>query len=162
MPLIEVGTPASEFNLQDQNGSAYTLDHFAGAPLVMFFYPKDDTPGCTKESCAFRDLTIDFKAAGAAVVGISPDGVDSHAKFATKFSLPFPLLADGPIEKGETPPVCDAYGVWAEKSMYGRTYMGVVRTTYLIAGDGRVAQRWDRVKVPGHAEAVLQAIRELS
>jgi peroxiredoxin Q/BCP len=163
MTLVDEGRKAPAFRLPDQNGDEHALKDYAGRPVVLFFYPKDDTPGCTKEACAFRDMLPDFHGVDAVVIGVSPDGVASHAKFAGKHDLPFVLLADVPRgasggEKG-TPAVCDEYGVWQEKSMYGRKYMGVVRTTYLIDAAGRVARRWDKVKVPGHAEAVLEAVR---
>lgn len=160
MPLIEEGRKAPAFTLKDGEGTKHALKDYAGRPVVLYFYPKDDTSGCTKEACQFRDALPEFEAADAVVFGVSPDDVKSHAKFAAKHELNFPLLADPPGEDG-TPKVCDKYGVWQEKSMYGRTYMGVVRTTYLIGPDGKVARRWDKVKVPGHAEAVLKAVGEL-
>ncbi len=166
MPLVDEGKKAPAFTLADQNGDKHALKDYAGQPVVLYFYPKDDTSGCTKEACQFRDLRPKFKRSKAAVFGVSPDSVESHAKFAAKHDLNFTLLADPPgkPKDGEskgTPKVCDKYGVWQEKSMYGRTYMGVARTTYLIDADGKVAKRWDKVKVPGHAEAVLEAINEL-
>lgn len=159
MPLIDVGEKAPPFTLPDQGGKPTKLASCAGQPVVLFFYPKDDTSGCTKEACAFRDLLPRFDAGQATVFGVSPDGPESHAKFIAKHDLNFTLLADAPVDR--TPTVCDAYGVWQEKSMYGRKYMGVVRTTYLINANGDVARRWDKVKVPGHAEAVLEALGEL-
>ncbi|MCA9296538.1 MAG: peroxiredoxin, partial [Phycisphaerales bacterium] len=134
----------------------------------LYFYPKDDTSGCTKQACAFRDHRPDFDAIDVTVLGVSPDDPSSHERFAHKFDLNFTLLADvpekskdaGPEDKG-TPKVCDAYGVWQQKSMYGKTYMGVVRTTYLIDANGKVARRWDKVKVDGHVEEVLEAVKEL-
>lgn len=159
MPLIEVGSKAPAFSLKDQRGTTHTLSDYRGKPLVLYFYPKDDTPGCTTQACDFRDLFPRFEGAGIPVLGVSPDDVASHEAFAAKFDLPFPLLADVPGPDG-VPPVCDAYGVWQEKSMYGRSYMGVQRTTYLIDAQGRIAQRWDRVKVPGHVEAVLAALQQ--
>ena len=157
--MIEVGKKAPAFHLADGDGAKHRLSSFADQYVVLFFYPKDDTSGCTKEACAFRDLQPDFSKVKAAVFGVSPDPVASHAKFATKYDLNFPLLADEKNVDG-TPPLCEKYGVWQEKSMYGKKYMGVVRTTYLIAPGGKIIQRWDKVKVPGHAEAVLEAIRE--
>lgn len=156
--LVNLGTPAPAFTLPDQSGMMRTLAEFSGAPLVLYFYPKDDTSACTEEACAFGEMLPKF--AGAAVLGVSPDSVKSHAKFALKYSLDFPLLADVAPDGG-VPQVCTAFGVWQEKSMYGKKYMGVVRTTYLIAADGKVARRWDKVKVAGHAEEVLSAVREL-
>ena len=159
--MIEVGKKAPAFTLPDQNGEKVKLSDFRGRKVVLYFYPKDDTSGCTREACAFRDLSPELDASRAVVLGISPDGVASHRRFADKHELDFTLLADEPSAKGETPAACDAYGVWQEKSMYGRAYMGVVRTTYLIDGEGRVARRWDKVKVPGHAEQVLDAVNAL-
>ena len=159
--LIESGKKAPAFTLPDQNGDKHALKDLVGKPIVLFFYPKDDTSGCTKEACQFRDQLPDFKKVKASVFGISPDGVESHRKFVDKHDLNFTLLADDARDKDDHPKVCHKYGVWQEKSMYGRKYMGVVRTTYLIGPDGKVAHRWDKVKVPGHADAVLEAIREL-
>lgn len=155
MPLIDVGKKAPAFTLKDQHGEAHKLSDYAGSPVVLYFYPKDDTSGCTKEACAFRDMQPDFGKVDAVVLGVSPDDEKSHAKFVEKHDLNFTLLADVGSK------VCEKYGVWQEKSMYGRTYMGVVRTTYLIGADGKVKERWDKVKVPGHAEAVLEAIKSL-
>jgi peroxiredoxin Q/BCP len=154
MTLAE-GSPAPDFSLQDQHGREVSLASLRGKPVVLYFYPKDDTSGCTKQACAFRDTRLDYEKAGATVVGVSPDGVSSHLKFATKHELPFTLLADP--EKV----ACEAYGVWQEKSMYGRKYMGVERTTFLIGPDGRIARIFPKVKVPGHASKVLEAIGEL-
>jgi thioredoxin-dependent peroxiredoxin len=156
MPLIDIGQPAPEFTLKDQNGKKHSLADFRGRPLLLYFYPKDDTPGCTAQACDFRDLRPRFEMLGVPVLGVSPDDEQSHGDFARKYQLPFPLLADIAGPDG-TPPVCDRYGVWQEKSMYGRTYMGVQRTTYLIDAEGRIAGRWDKVKVPGHVEEVLAA-----
>jgi peroxiredoxin Q/BCP len=158
--LINPGAKAPAFSLPDQAGEIHALKDFAGRPLVLYFYPKDDTSGCTKEACAFRDLLPKFSRSKAAVLAVSPDDSKSHAKFAKKFDLPFTLLADVPGDKS-VPAVCDAYGVWQEKSMYGRKYMGVARTTYLIDGKGVVVKRWDKVKVDGHAEDVLAAVQAL-
>ncbi|MEM1209690.1 MAG: thioredoxin-dependent thiol peroxidase [Planctomycetota bacterium] len=153
--LIEPGRQAPAFTLADQDGAKHKLGDLKGTPVVVYFYPKDDTSGCTKEACQFRDLSADFKKAGVAVFGVSPQDEKSKAKFAKKHGLNFPLLADHDAK------VSDKYGVWQEKSMYGKKYMGVVRTTYLIDAAGKVAQRWDKVKVPGHAEAVLAAVKAL-
>jgi thioredoxin-dependent peroxiredoxin len=157
MPLIDPDRPAPDFSLPDQFGKIHTLADFKGHPFILYFYPKDDTSGCTAQACDIRDNMAAFTGLECSLVGISPDDVDSHARFAAKFDLPFTLLADTPIDG--TPPVCDAYGVWQEKAMYGRTYMGVQRTTYLIGPDGNVLRRWDKVKVPGHIEELLAALR---
>ena len=152
MPLVEPGKKAPAFTLTDQDGRTHSLADYAGRPVVLYFYPKDDTPGCTAESCAFRDNLPKFTAGRAAVLGASILDERSKAKFAAKYAINFPLLADPDHA------VAEKYGVWQEKSRYGRKYMGIVRTTYLIDRDGRVARRWDNVKVDGHAEEVLQAI----
>ena len=155
MPLIDPGTKAPSFSLPDQAGRQHSLADYAGQPVVIYFYPKDDTPGCTKESCAFQDNLPKFKKSKAAVLGISVLNSASTAKFADKYGLKFPLLAD------EDHSVIGKFGVWQEKSMYGKKYMGVARTTYLIGPDGKVAKRWDGVKVDGHAEEVLAAVQQL-
>ena len=160
MALIEIGARAPRFVLADQHGEFHDFKDFAGRIVVLYFYPKDDTSGCTAEACQFRDHHPDFSKLKGTVVGISPDDVVSHGKFDRKHALGFTLLADPPGPDG-TPRTCDAYGVWSKKSMYGRSYMGVVRTTYLIGPDGRVAARWDRVQVPAHAAEVLAAARAL-
>ena len=168
MPLIDEGRKAPAFTLSDQNGERHALKDYLGRPVVLYFYPKDDTSGCTKEACQFRDAMPNFEKLDAVVFGISPDDEKSHAKFAQKHGLNFTLLCDPPKKKRDapeddkgTPKVCEKYGVWQEKSMYGRSYMGVVRTTYLIDVNGKVAKRWDKVKVPGHADAVLEAVKAL-
>ncbi|WP_165243680.1 thioredoxin-dependent thiol peroxidase [Paludisphaera soli] len=153
--MITEGQPAPDFSLPNQDGTPVQLSAFKGGPVVLYFYPKDDTSGCTKQACGFRDGFPDYEAAGATVLGISPDSSASHAKFVAKYDLPFTLLAD--VEKT----VCEAYGVWKEKSMYGKKYMGVERTTFVLDRDGKVARVFPKVKVPGHAEAVLEAVREL-
>jgi peroxiredoxin Q/BCP len=155
MALIEPGRKAPAFALKDQDGKTRRLADYAGQPVVLFFYPKDNTPGCTKEACAFQDNLPRFDAGRAAVLGISILGTDSKSRFANKYNLSFPLLAD------EDHGVAEKYGVWQKKSLYGVKFMGNVRTTYLIDGDGKVAKRWDNVKVNGHAEAVLEAVRAL-
>ena len=157
MPLIEPGKNAPAFRLPDAEGKIHSLASLKGRHVVLYFYPKDDTSGCTLEACQFRDLLPKFDAAKAVVLGVSPDGTASHAKFARKHGLDFTLLADEPGDDG-TPPTCDAFGTWQEKSMYGRKYFGVVRTTYLIGPDGKVVRRWDKVSVPGHAADVLAAL----
>ena len=155
MPLIEPGQKAPAFSLKDQHGKAHRLSEYAGRPVVIYFYPKDDTPGCTKESCAFQDNLPKFKPSKAAIFGVSILDEASKARFADKYKLTFPLLADADHE------VAEKYGAWQEKKNYGRSYMGIARTTYLIGADGKVARRWDNVKVDGHAEAVLKAVNEL-
>ena len=155
MSLIDPGKKAPAFTLKDQSGTPHRLADYAGKPVVLFFYPKDDTPGCTKEACAFRDNLPGFKKSKAAVFGISILDEASKARFADKYSLSFPLLADADHA------VAEKYGVWQKKSLYGRSFMGNVRTTYLIDRNGRVAKRWDNVKVDGHAEAVLEAAGDI-
>jgi peroxiredoxin Q/BCP len=153
MPLIEPGRKAPTFTLKDQHGKTHRLADYRGRPVVLYFYPKDDTPGCTKEACAFQDNLPRFTAADcAAVLGVSILDSNSKARFAKKYNLSFPLLAD------DDHAVAEKYGVWQKKSLYGRSFMGNVRTTYLIDREGKVAKRWDNVKVDGHAEAVLNAL----
>ncbi len=152
MPLIDPGKKAPAFALKDQHGETHRLSDYAGRPVILYFYPKDDTPGCTQESCEFQALLPTFKPAKAVVLGVSILDEKSKAKFATKHGLTFPLLADADHE------VAEKYGVWQQKMRYGRKYMGIVRTTYLIGPDGKVAQRWDNVKVDGHADAVVAAV----
>jgi peroxiredoxin Q/BCP len=153
--MIAEGRAAPTFTLSDQDGKNIKLSELKGKTVVLYFYPKDDTSGCTKEACAFRDARSDYEAAGARVLGVSPDDVKSHRKFADKYQLPFTLLAD-PEHK-----VCEKYGVWKEKSMYGRTYMGVERTTIVIGPDGKIRKIFPKVKVDGHADQVLEAIRSI-
>ena len=155
MPLIEPGRKAPAFSLKDQSGTTHTLAEYAGRPLVLYFYPKDDTPGCTQETCDFRDHLPRFARGKTAVLGISILDERSKARFAAKYDVTFPLLADADHA------VAEKYGVWQEKSRYGRKYMGIARTTYLIDGNGKVVRRWDTVKVPGHVEEVYQAVREI-
>lgn len=161
MPLVDEGAAAPDFTLPDQDGTEHALASFRGRPVVLYFYPKDATSGCTTQACDFRDAQPDFEGVDAEILGVSPDGVASHRKFVDAQDLSFTLLADEPAEKGATPAVCDAYGTWQEKSMYGKKYMGVVRTTYLIDADGNVARRWDKVRVKGHVAAVLEAVKAL-
>jgi peroxiredoxin Q/BCP len=153
--MVAEGEPAPDFTLEDQDGRPLSLSTLRGEPVVLYFYPKDDTPGCTKQACAFRDARDDYAKAGARVIGISPDSVASHSKFVEKFGLPFTLLAD-PERK-----VCELYGVWQEKNMYGRKSMGVVRTTFVIDASGKVRRVFPRVKVDGHAGKVLEALAGL-
>lgn len=163
MPLIDPGKKAPAFTLEDQHANAHRLSDYAGRPVVLFFYPKDMTSGCTDEACQFQDLLPKFKRSKAAVLAISILTTKSKLKFAEKEGLSYPLLADDRVDdnKKPDPAVCPKYGVWVEKSMYGRTYMGIQRTTYLIDAQGKVARRWDKVKVPGHAEEVLAAVKAL-
>jgi peroxiredoxin len=153
--MIAEGTTAPDFTLPDQDGNDFTLSSARGKPVVLYFYPKDDTPGCTTQACAFRDARADYEAAGAKVIGVSPDDVKSHGKFVKKHGLNFTLLADAGAA------VCTSYGVWKEKSMYGRTYMGVERTTFVIDAAGVVRKVFPKVKVDGHSEAVLEAVEGL-
>jgi thioredoxin-dependent peroxiredoxin len=155
MSVIEPGRKAPAFTLNDQHGKTHRLSDYTGRPVVLYFYPKDDTSGCTKEACSFRDNLPKFKPSKAVVLGVSILDEASKAKFAEKYGLTFPLLADADHE------VADKYGVWQKRSMYGRSFMGVARTTYLIDGDGKVARRWDKVKVDGHADEVLEAVNAL-
>jgi peroxiredoxin Q/BCP len=153
--MVEVGQPAPEFTLPDQSGNDVSLSQFRGKPVVLYFYPRDNTPGCTREACAFRDARKDYEKAGAKVIGVSPDSVKSHQNFATKFELPFTLVAD--TEKT----VCEAYGVWQEKTLYGRKSMGVVRATFVIDGKGAIRHVFPKVKVDGHSDEVLAALKAL-
>ena len=155
MAVIEPGKKAPAFSLKDQAGQTHKLSDYAGQPLILYFYPKDDTPGCTKEACAFQDNLPKFGKSKAAILGVSVLDEESKAKFAAKYSLTFPLLADPDHE------VIDNYGAWQEKSMYGKKYMGVARITYLIGPDGKVVKRWDGVKVDGHAEEVLAEVAKI-
>jgi len=153
MPTI--GQPAPTFTLETDTGETVSLTDFKGQNVVLYFYPKDDTPGCTTEACEFRDSMPRFTKDTTVILGISPDSVTSHAKFKAKYELPFTLLAD--TEKV----VAEAYGVWKEKSMYGRKYMGVDRTTFLIDGKGVLRHVFEKVKPAGHAEEVAKAIAAL-
>ncbi len=155
MPAAEEGQKAPAFSLKDQHGRTHKLSEYAGRPLVLYFYPKDDTPGCTKEACAFRDNVPKLEKLKAAVLGVSILDTASKAKFAAKHALNFPLLAD------EDHAVAEKYGVWKQRSLYGKTFMGIARTTLLIGPDGRVARRWDNVKVDDHADEVLAALKQL-
>lgn len=150
--MLKPGDKAPPFVLPADDGSTIALHDLKGKKVVLYFYPKDDTSGCTKEACGFRDSWRDVQRLGAVVLGVSPDGVTSHAKFKQKYSLPFPLLAD---ERHE---VAEAYGVWGEKSMYGRKYMGVLRSTFVIDEQGRIARVFEKVKPEGHAAEVLAAL----
>ncbi len=151
---VEVGQKAPPFCLPDEEGKEVCLEDFRGKWVVLYFYPKDNTPGCTKEAQAFSELLDKFEELGAVVLGVSPDSVESHRKFKEKKGLKVRLLSD------ESKDVLKSYGVWQKKKMYGREYDGVVRTTYLIDPEGNVAHLWKRVRVKGHAEAVLNKLRE--
>jgi peroxiredoxin Q/BCP len=155
MALIDPGGKAPAFSLQDQHGQTHRLSQYAGRPVVLYFYPKDDTPGCTKEACAFEENLSRFRSSKAAILGVSVLDTASKARFADKYNLTFPLLADPDHE------VAAKYGAWQKKTNYGRSYMGIARTTYLIGPDGKVAKRWDNVKVDGHADAVMNALNDL-
>jgi peroxiredoxin Q/BCP len=151
MALIDPGKKAPAFTLTDQDGNTHRLSDYAGRPVILFFYPKDDTPGCTQEACEFQGLLPALAKRKAVVLGVSILDGKSKARFAKKHGLTFPLLADADHA------VAEKYGVWQEKLRYGRKYMGIVRTTYLIGADGKVVQRWDKVKVDGHAGDVAAA-----
>ena len=152
--MLKVGDTAPDFTALDDSGRRVRLKDFRGRQVVLYFYPKDDTPGCTQEACDFRDRQAAFAARGAVVLGVSVDPVASHAKFKAKYRLPFPLLSD------EDHRIVDAYGVWKEKSMYGRKFMGTERTTFLIDEKGKIAAIHQKVKVNGHAEALLTEASE--
>jgi peroxiredoxin Q/BCP len=150
---IEEGKPAPDFTLPDANGNPVSLSDFRGRNVVVYFYPKDDTPGCTKEACGFRDLWSELQDAGVVVLGISPDSGTSHQKFATKYELPFPLLSD------EDRQVMTEYGAWGEKNMYGKKTMGVIRSTVLVDPDGNVKKHWKKVtKAEEHPAKVMEAL----
>jgi thioredoxin-dependent peroxiredoxin len=152
---VESGQRAPAFALTADDGGKVRLSDFKGRPVVLYFYPKDDTPGCTREACAFRDQQAVLKKMGVTVLGVSPDSTDSHARFRDKYRLNFPLLAD------ENHTVAEKYGAWREKNMYGKKSMGVARSTFLIDATGKVAKVWKQVKVDGHDEQVLAALAQL-
>lgn len=152
---LNIGDKAPDFTLPSTGGGTISLSSLQGQPVVLYFYPKDMTSGCTRESCDFRDNLAAFNKIGAKVIGISRDSIVSHEKFIQKESLNFPLVSD---EDGS---VCSKYGVWVEKSMYGRKYMGIERATFLIDAEGRIAALWHKVSVPGHVDAVLEAVQSL-
>lgn len=149
---VEVGAPAPEFEAVDETGKVHRLSDYRGRVLVLYFYPKDNTPGCTTEACDFRDSHSLFLKKKAAVLGVSPDPAAAHQRFKAKHGLPFPLLVD------EDKALCKSYGVWQQKTLYGRKFMGVVRSTFVIGPDGRVKSAVRGVKVAGHAQAVLEGI----
>lgn len=152
MAILEEGAKAPAFALTDQDGKTVKLSDYKGKNVVLYFYPKDDTSGCTKEACAFRDEHTRLEKKGAVVLGVSPDGAKSHRKFVDKYTLSFPLLSD------EDHAVAEKYGAWGEKSMYGRKSMGIIRSTFLISGDGKILKVWPKVKVAGHVEQVMEAL----
>jgi peroxiredoxin Q/BCP len=153
-PMVDTGDPAPDFTLPADDGSEITLSDLRGRTVVLYFYPKDDTKGCTTQACGLRDEMPRFEGADALVLGVSPDPVRSHQAFKSKYDLNFPLLADEGHE------VAEAYGVWKEKSMYGRTYMGIERSTFVIDADGTIERAWRRVKPKTHAEKVLAHLEE--
>ena len=153
--MIEIGQPAPDFTLPRDGGDMVTLSDLKPKIVVLYFYPRDDTGGCTKEAIAFTELLPEFENAGAVVYGLSKDTVAKHEKFITKRELGVPLLSDADSD------VCERYGTWVEKQMYGKTYLGIERSTFLIDGEGSVREVWRKVKVPGHAEAVLGAVKAL-
>lgn len=149
---ISAGMPAPDFTLQDETGTPRPLADLRGRPVVLYFYPKDDTPGCTKEACAFRDDYSRYAQAGVTILGVSPDSPASHARFKAKYNLPFTLLSD-PGHK-----ICDAYGVWGPKKLMGRAYEGVLRTTFLIDAEGKIARVFENVNPVGHSSEILAAV----
>jgi peroxiredoxin Q/BCP len=153
MAKLTQGAQAPGFTLPDQDGNPVSLDDFKGSRVLVYFYPADDTPGCTKEACQFNDNLAGFQAAGVPVIGISPDDSTSHRRFRNKYGLAFPLLTDADHA------VMDAWGAWGEKTRYGRTSVGVLRTTFLVDADGRVERAWHNVRADGHAAAVLDELR---
>jgi len=152
---LSVGDPAPDFTMPTDGGGSIALKDLAGKKVVLYFYPKDDTSGCTAQACGFRDALPNFGALDATIIGVSKDSVASHDKFKKKYQLPFILGSD------ENSGVCEAYGVWVEKSMYGKKYMGIERATYLIDAAGKIARIWRKVKVPGHVEEVAAAVKAL-
>ena len=154
--MIKENTKAPDFKLQNQEGRSVSLADFSGKPLILYFYPKDDTPGCTTEACSFRDDYSVYQQMNVEIVGISPDDVKSHDKFAEKYELPFELLADDGQQ------VCEAYGVWGKKKNFGKEYFGVKRTTFLIDADGMVRKVFEGVKPASHSQEVIEAVKTLS
>jgi len=152
---LSVGDAAPDFTLPDQNGEEHRLSDYRGKPVVLYFYPKDDTSGCTKEACGFRDDYSAYKEAGVIILGVSPDSPKSHTNFITKYDLPFTLLADTERE------VLNLYGAWGLKKMYGREYEGVLRTTYLIDADGKIAKVYEKVKPAAHSAEILADMEQL-
>jgi len=152
---IQAGIPAPDFTLLDETGTPRRLSDYRGRPVVLYFYPKDDTPGCTTEACSFRDDYGAYEAAGVTILGVSPDSPKKHTRFKEKYHLPFTLLAD------EDHAVCQMYGVWGPKKFMGRSYEGVLRTTFLIGADGHIIQVFEKVKPDGHSAEILGALKEV-
>jgi len=152
---MQIGDLAPEISLPSSSGKDVSLSDFKGKYVVLYFYPKDDTPGCTKEACEFRDLQSDFSDLNAVIVGVSKDPIKKHDKFIEKYELPFELLSDEEFE------LLKAFDVWKEKSMYGRTYLGIERSTFLIDPEGKIIKEWRKVKVTNHVKEVLESLREL-
>jgi len=155
MADLDIGSKAPDFTLPTNGGGKIKLSALKGQPVVVYFYPKDDTSGCTAEACSFTENIAAFNKVKATIIGISKDSVASHDKFVEKYGLKFPLASD---EDGK---VCEKYGTWVEKSMYGRKYMGIDRSTFVIDADGKIAAMWRKVKVPGHTEDVIDALKAL-
>jgi peroxiredoxin Q/BCP len=155
MARLEAGDKAPAFTLPDQDEKKVSLKDFKGSPVVVYFYPADDTPGCTKEACQFNDNLLAFDRAGVTVLGISPDGAAKHTRFREKYGLRFPLLSDP--EHG----VMEAYGAWGEKTLYGKKSLGVIRSTFLVGPTGKIERAWYNVRADGHAEKVLELVKEL-
>jgi len=154
--MLEAGDIAPDFTLPDQNGEEVTLSNYRGRTVVLYFYPRADTPGCTTQACGVRDHTADYEAAGATVIGVSPDPVRAVSGFADKYSLRFPLLADADHA------VADLYGTWGERRMYGKTYWGVSRSTFIVDPDGRIARVFEKVSPKTHDDEILEALAELA
>jgi thioredoxin-dependent peroxiredoxin len=153
---LEAGDAAPSFDLPDDDGKRHRLADYRGRTVVLYFYPKDDTPGCTAEACSFHDVDSELQAAGVVVLGVSTDTAESHRRFRTKYALGFPLLVD------EGAAVATAYGAWGEKVLYGRTYVGMIRSTFIIGSDGRLLRVWKRARAKGHGDVVLAAIRDIN
>jgi len=152
--ILKEEKPAPDFSLLDENSTPHKLSDYLGKPVVLYFYPKDDTPGCTKEACAFRDDYSDYENTGVVILGVSPDSPKSHAKFKQKYQLPFTLLAD------ESHEVANMYGVWGPKQYMGHSYEGILRTTYVIGEDGMIRKVFENVKPAGHSQEILSALKE--
>lgn len=150
--MLKIGDQAPDFTLASTGGKSFRLDDFKGKKLILYFYPKDDTPGCTTEACDFRDRFERLLSMGVSVLGVSKDSLKNHEKFSSKYQLSFPLGSD------ESSDVCERYGVWIEKSMYGKKYMGIERSTFLIDETGKIQKIWRNVKVPGHVDEVIAAL----
>lgn len=153
---ISAGAPAPDFQLPDETGKLHSLPDYRGRAVILYFYPKDDTPGCTKEACSFRDDSHEYEKAGVTILGVSPDSVKSHAKFKEKFNLNFPLLSD------EGHRVADLYGVWGPKKFMGKSYEGILRTTFLIGPDGMLLKVFENVKPEGHSAEILGVLKEMT